>query len=276
MKAGTSWLYDYLSTHPSMHFSRQKEVHYFDVMASGSERHHLNSKINMLSERVAEIQNTPAQDISAGIRKVEAALEAIQIYKNESGTHEEYRKYLTKGHVSQKIIGDITPSYCALPEERLAEMYALAPSVKFVFVMRDPIDRLWSAVRMRAHELDGDFEATCRALANEVIQNKTHPMLTRSGYKDTIEKLRRVAPEEDLLFLFYETMFTQDVRNQICDFLGVPHHTGSDTKRVNAGRPADMPEDIRAGYYALLEPEYSVVRKAFPTSVPDTWYDPRT
>ena len=37
-KTGTSWLHDYLSRSDEVHFSRNKELHYFDVRAGLSER----------------------------------------------------------------------------------------------------------------------------------------------------------------------------------------------------------------------------------------------
>ncbi len=272
MKAGTSWLYDYLSAHPEVHFSPQKEVHYFDVLTSRSERHHLNAKIRTLADCVSELQSTPSLNIAPEIKKVEKALANIQIYKNGAGTHEEYRSYLTKRLGTQRVIGDITPSYCALSEKLLAEMYALAPSVKFVFVMRDPVDRLWSAVRMRAKQMGGDFERCCCTLSEDIIRNGSHPMLTRAGYRETLDKLRAVAPKEDILILFYEAMFTRETRDKICDFLNIRHHPGSDTKKVNEGRSADIPPDIFDAFLKLLRPEYDAVRQAFPSEVPESWH----
>ena len=33
MKAGTTWLYDVMSRHPEVHFSHEKEIHYFYAQA---------------------------------------------------------------------------------------------------------------------------------------------------------------------------------------------------------------------------------------------------
>lgn len=272
MKAGTSWLYDYLAGHPQVHFSPLKETHYFDVISSPGDRHHLKTKIKSLQAAVANLQDHPVDTLTGRIERVERALAAVQIYKQGETAHEHYRKYLTEGHKNQRVIGDITPSYCTLSSERLAEIHALAPSTKFIFVMRDPIDRLWSAIRMRVKQLDkDDFDGSCRALGQEVLRNPKHPMLTRSGYEQTLKNLYAAAPAEDIQVLFYESMFAQTTRDMICDFLGIDRRPGSDSKKVNAGQPAEIPADLLPQFRKLLAPEYEAVRALFPDRVPAEW-----
>lgn len=45
-----------------------------------------------------------------------------------------------------RLCGEITPAYCALTEERIAEIRRRLPQLRILFMMRDPIDRAWSAV----------------------------------------------------------------------------------------------------------------------------------
>jgi hypothetical protein len=274
MKAGTSWLHDYLASHSDVHFSQVKEVHYFDVLESPRERHHLNAKIAKLDSCVQGLKETSLKDLPSSVQKIENALPTLQIYKNSSGQHEEYRDFLLQGYKSQKVVGDITPSYCALPQACFAEMNALAPSVKFVFVMRDAIDRLWSAVRMGAKEKGGDFTAICNAIAQDVIGKSRHPMLSRSDYESTIRALEAAVPKHNVLILFYETMFSQAIRNKICDFLEIAHESGLDNKLVRVGTPSDIPQMIRTEFYKILKPQYDYVYARFDASVPDVWYRP--
>lgn len=271
MKAGTSWLHDYLASHPDVHFSPVKEVHYFDVLESRLDRHHLNSKIDSIVARLENIKKCPIEEISNKVGAADNALDSIRIYENSSGAHEIYRYFLLKKYKNQKIVGDITPSYCALPEARLEEMYNLAPSVKFLFVMREPIDRLWSAIRMRAKQIDGNFEALCLDLAKEVIATNNHPMLSRSDYRGTVENLDSVAERDDVLFLFYENMFHSDSIDNLCDFLGIERKAGSDSKKVNSGVPSSIPTDIAEKLFDILKPQYDFVMSRFGELVPDEW-----
>ena len=272
MKAGTSYLHDYLLSHPDVHFGRLKEVHYFDVLDFPSEQHHFKSKVSVLAERVDALSSTTPDTFQKNIQAVENSLSNLRIYKNASGDHQEYREFLLHGFKAQKVVGDITPSYCKLSVDRLSGMYQLAPSVKFLFVMRDPIDRLWSAVRMHARQQKGDFAQVCSAVSKRIAADRDNYMLTRSDYKSIIENLKAVAPSEDIHFMFYESMFLQSARNALCDFLEIPHKKGSDTKRVNPGLPQDLPDDIRDTFYDILKPQYDFVFSNFEGQVPETWY----
>jgi hypothetical protein len=51
-----------------------------------------------------------------------------------------------------KLIGDFTPAYSFLRRETVAKMQATFPNAKVFFVMRDPIDRLWSQWRMHVRD----------------------------------------------------------------------------------------------------------------------------
>jgi hypothetical protein len=44
--------------------------------------------------------------------------------------------------------GEITPSYAILPIERIAAVHRHLPELRFLFVMRNPIERAWSQARM--------------------------------------------------------------------------------------------------------------------------------
>ncbi len=47
-----------------------------------------------------------------------------------------------------RAFGDMTPAYCLLTAEAFEAMRRMHPRTQFFFVMRDPVDRLWSAIRM--------------------------------------------------------------------------------------------------------------------------------
>ena len=48
------------------------------------------------------------------------------------------------------ISGDITPTYGLLSEADVDSMKSVIPNVKIIFLLRDPIDRAWSHMRMQA------------------------------------------------------------------------------------------------------------------------------
>ena len=60
----------------------------------------------------------------------------------------DYLAFLLKDSDSKPVIGDITPSYATLSRNEFARMSQLSQNSRFLYLMRDPIDRLWSEIRM--------------------------------------------------------------------------------------------------------------------------------
>jgi hypothetical protein len=50
---------------------------------------------------------------------------------------------------SKCLTGDITPAYSALPEEGVQYVFNLLPDVKIIHIIRNPIKRAWSSVKIR-------------------------------------------------------------------------------------------------------------------------------
>lgn len=45
--------------------------------------------------------------------------------------------------------GDITPNYCLLKEETIKLIYEKIPNLKIIYILREPIDRAFSGIKMR-------------------------------------------------------------------------------------------------------------------------------
>ena len=54
-----------------------------------------------------------------------------------------------------KSCGDITPAYGVLDESKVRYMKTLMPRAKIILILRDPIDRAWSAANMHLCRIDG-------------------------------------------------------------------------------------------------------------------------
>ena len=263
MKAGTTWLYEYLRMNPEIHFSNLKEVHYFDVLNHPHDQHHLVSKVNRLHKFLDAVKQKSSNELSNAVNEFDKVSNEIRMYKNSDGKHKEYKEFLFLNYKKQKLIGDITPSYCFSSKQVISEMLALANDVRFIFIMRDPIERLWSAIRMRAKQQTGlSFDDSCDLIVNELLSNPAHPMLTRSDYIRTLDNLESVVPHDKFLCVFYEEMFSKKVCKKISNFLGVPYIEGEslvlDEKTYNA-------------LYSMLECQYVYLREKFGESLPDSW-----
>ncbi len=56
----------------------------------------------------------------------------------------------------ERLSGDISPSYCTMPDDLIAEIMARFPKLKIVLMVRDPVARAWSHFTMknRADKID--------------------------------------------------------------------------------------------------------------------------
>lgn len=272
MKAGTTWLYEYLRMNPEIHFSNLKEVHYFDVLNYPHDQHHLVSKVNRLHKFLDAVKQKSSNELSDAVNDFDKVSNEIRMYKNSDGKHKEYKEFLFLNYKKQKLIGDITPSYCFSSKQVISEMLSLANDVRFIFIMRDPIERLWSAIRMRAkQQTELSFDDSCDLIVNELLSNPAHPMLTRSDYIRTLDNLESVVPHDKFLCVFYEEMFSKKVCKKISNFLDVSYIEPNLLSAVNQGESLDLDDRTYNSLYSMLECQYVYLKKKFGESLPDSW-----
>jgi hypothetical protein len=134
--------------------------------------------------------------------------------------------------------------------------------------MRDPVQRILSALNMRGPSVTTANEKFLWALNEPSV-------LERTRYDLTITNLRMVFPDERLFFGFYETLFCDASIRSLCEFLGLPFKPGDYKQQVNASagqqRGSLSAELIEAGRSALAE-TYAFCRREFGAAVPPNWY----
>ena len=169
--------------------------------------------------------------------------------------------------------GDVTPSYATLETRTLrqirTEFEKRGVAVKAFFVMRDPVERCWSHFRMLVkngkaeklfapvHDMAAQFPQFCRS----------QEAMLRTGYPETIDRLREVFAEDEIQFGFFETMFEAAEIERLSAFLDVPARTQVGSVRVHSGASRSLREDSRAAARAVLEPIYARTQAHFPQTL---------
>ncbi|MEM7547156.1 MAG: sulfotransferase [Pseudomonadota bacterium] len=139
-KAATAWLRSNLSAHPGIKLPFAKELHYFDSRTHGDR----NFFLPLLQKRLAKkIEQARAR----------GAPEAHLAHMRRLGDPDRILTldwYLDAFALvpPRKITGEFTPRYAAMPEDMMDELFALAPRVKLIYIIRDPFDRALSSFRM--------------------------------------------------------------------------------------------------------------------------------
>lgn len=271
-KAGTSWLYRYLAEHPECHLRTIKELHYFDTLEAGTQarwsRMLMRKRRGLLEEQRNESRPAQRRARRTRIRDL-AALQALVSQPAEDLAS--LRSYLAEGIGGRRLVADITPAYGLLPTDRLRSMQAIGRDVRWVYLMRDPVERLWSQVRMMADRRDSsDFGRTAIGLMRAELDRIQSGVADREDYRGAVSRLRAAVPEGRLLLMLQDELMTQSGIDRLCDFLGIAAVPADFSRRVFQGRALALAEDLRARAAVLLAPQYEFVAGLVP-ALPPRW-----
>lgn len=272
-KAGTSWLHRYISNHPQCHMRGIKELHYFDAVEfddydpwiadlTWRRDSNLADAAGLAPDR-AEIKRRVAQD----------AEDWRRILERRTPDDGAYLEYLDTGRTDQRLVGDFTPAYGLLPERRLAHMAGMRPDVRFVYLLRDPVARIWSHARMmaarRANE-PGEIQRRSANILRHIMHGKQPEIVRRSDYIGPLTRLKAALRPGQLYVGFYEDLFTRESIGRISRFLGIDHGWADFSKRVLEGPNAVMEPGQWDEMRAFLAPQYDAMARMF-DRLPDAW-----
>lgn len=274
-KAGTSWLFDCLSESPECLTGPTKEQHYFDALFVKSERSHLDQRLAQLRKTVERVKDGVDARNLKHLSNINLLADRLSIHAAAPGDHRPYVDYLCRGHRDEKIVCDFTPSYCTLDAAGFQAMNSIGPA-KFIYVLRDPVDRMWSQVRMSVSASnpkleDEAYEAKCLEHVRNQLNERDLSKIPRADYARTMAALETAVPHQNIHYAFYETLFAQGSVDQICAFVGIKPVKVSAEQRVNQGRSSSLPQDVAQEMAQALAPQYHAVEGKFGDAVPDSW-----
>ncbi len=261
-KAGTSWLYRYLDAHPDCAMPIPKELHYFDRAEGFFKR-----------DLVAQYQ-ARADKLNPHAPRAVAFQRYIQLLQDEAENDWSYRDFVRDTAVDAKLFADITPSYSMVSTDMLRRMAQVAPVTKFVFLMRDPLARLWSNIRMeasmKADRKGGDAAGYADEIAQNYLKGGSQAVAARSDYVGVLKRLTAAIPAKDVFVEFYERLFSNDTITRLCAFLGIRDVAGDFGNKVHQGASMTLAPDLRDALRAKLAPQYAGVAERF-NDLPDAW-----
>lgn len=246
-KAGTSWLSHYLRQHPETAMGKIKELQFFNSHFADPDRpgmieHNMKRAISAIQNRRKEVKY--GKDFQYDSRMI-GNLESVLMHY-EPSRYPQYFEDIWKRNPTMRLTGDITPDYAAMSREGTAKMARFVGKlpfrVKVVFVMRDPVERAYSAFRMRNRKrrigglrvpLRGSFLTFCQSKAARA----------RSGYHETIENLEAAFETDSIHYAFYEELFTDPEIQRLCDFLEISYVEAPFETKRNAGGEKTRPSD---------------------------------
>ena len=279
-KAGTSWLYRYLHDHPDCAMPAVKEAHYWDTFDTDD----LEKQLVFYRVRLREMRDAKVDAADAGRgwqvenldRRINEMKTLVDTLEGDRTDDAAYFDWLLTGRSDARLVGDLTPNYATLSDDAIARMRDAQPASKFIFLIRDPLDRLWSHIRMQARRQRQAHEVYEKKSNNILFRmlnrgQETH-ILERGDYPKIIRKLRRLIPEGRLLIQFTEDLFTPQGLARVCEFLGIRAAKSDVQQPVHEGPEVVMLDKLRPRALGLLNEHYEwVARNIGP--LPQRWQD---
>ena len=274
-KAGTTWLHDQLSRHEDCHLRTIKEFHYFnrskpaDFDAAMAANLREIDRLTAACARRDEDKNGWARANMADLADYNAVLAARQ--SDAPG----FARMLAAGAGRGQLVADMTPAYALLPAEKLQALAGFAPDTRALYLMRDPVARLWSHIRMVAGRLAPKRMVEMSAqLLNQILSGdlsgEGRGIVDRGDYAAIVPKLRAAFDPKRLLVMFYEDLMTLPGFSRLCAFLGIADHAPDFGRRVHASAALDLRAEEAARAYAYLRPQYEFAAHSFP-ALPAAW-----
>jgi hypothetical protein len=241
-KGGTAWLHRYLESSPQVDPGFRKEYHVWDSLDLPSGR--------LARERI-EKQGGPR----AG-------------FLRDPDRYFDYFTGLLDGE-GIRLTADITPGYAALPAERFSMIRAGFESrgVRPVtaYLLRDPVERVWSASRMDMRRRGDDAPEDPETRIGHMYR---HPMYAdRTRYDLTMDALEAAFPREAIFYGFYERLFSTETLRPLCELLGIDFHEPDFGRQVNVSpksEGAGLPEETVRTIARHFAPVYAAVQRRFP------------
>lgn len=129
--------------------------------------------------------------------------------------------YLDRFAQLDAIAGEITPAYGMLPLETIQEIHHHAPSLRLIYLIRNPINRAWSSALMALQRA----EMTIDEASDQWFSDHFHSAgsMKRGDYQTCLQNWRAVFSDKQLLVLRFERIVTEpeSLLNRCFQHLGV-------------------------------------------------------
>lgn len=241
-KAGTTWLGRMLERHPDVFFTPVKEIHYFDH-AAGLTAHLSNGKRR--SRRRKYYQRLCTQWHRWNTLYAQRAW--YRDYMQDPIDDAWYVRLFTR-RPEKMMAGEATPEYALLGKPGFAHIKRMAPGVRLIYIMRNPVTRAWSQILhyCRSNGLDATALSS-KELIGITSQERFEAL---ADYCSTLEHIGSVFPQDQIWVGFYEDIHADRLAalEQICGFIGVDFAPGMFAgleRRYNISQAAAMPSEVR-------------------------------
>lgn len=265
-KAGTTWLYANLRSHPGILMPPVKEVAYFSSLYipgwAKADADHRAFQVGQARQHWMSADRPNGKEPRPEVRaRVIASLDALA---REPMTDEAYAT-LFQGCGVDQICGEISPQYCVLPREGIRHALAFNPNLKVIALLRHPVARAMSHLAMLCGKTP-----TAERMKEIALSNWWNGVAWYSDYATWLLRWQGTLSAGQL-HIDYNGLIRDDpmgVLRRICDFLGLPFTESrfpkAREKVFEGGKAHGDLDDVRAIVTEKLTPLLADLQRRLP------------
>mgnify|MGYP001026872076 FL=1 len=255
-KAGTSWLHVTLATRRDIWVPPFKELHFFDHKFIAECRRWAPWHVKQ------GLQGARARHLASASPPDEAYLAYLDRLQSAPILNGTWYKYIFSRAPEDHKCLDVTPEYSCIPDEGVDFFKRFLPQSKLIYLIRNPLDRLKSQLRMNAHRREKlpsspqEWEALLDMPA----------LRTRGDYLNNVPRWSARFPPDQLLYLPYGKIG----KDPLSLLRKIEHHCGlpsSDypqaAERVHQTAPLQLPDYVIERLEELAAPQAAFLRSHF-------------
>jgi hypothetical protein len=235
-KGGTTWLQAYLASAPECEPGFGLEYTIFDSLDLPEH--------TVVRSKIFERARAGLEAVEAGTPTRPNDLLRLAMMADVRVYYDYFADLLRRPDV--RLTLDVTPNYALLPTGRLQEIRSEFTKrdarAAAVFVMRDPVERIWSQVRMHKQRGARANPTPDHVLVERRFAKSTTELRTR--YEATVQRLDDVFGD-DAHYVFYEQLFAEQELRRLSDFLGIAYRPADVSQRLNVSpkEAASLPDE---------------------------------
>ena len=221
-KSGTSWLYDYLNSHPEVSPGPIKEMH---VLNSAGNQGFLKA-----------VHQLPWHRFS-GRKWLKENLWKAYYRANWDRYFSVYCRALK---TNCKATGEISTSYLSIDVNTLnfvkQRFMGIGVRTAGILVLRDPIEQLISSLKFKKrlskeNKYKESIDLSLDVMFSRAIENISETQANH--YESALSAITQAFDEEARFVELYENLFNQESLDHLCDRLMIARFPGRFAKRVN-------------------------------------------
>ncbi len=246
-KSGTTWLYGNLARHRQIWMPPVKEMHYLDHRPPhllkrllSRSQHHRTARAHLRHCLLAAWRGGSRTELAWAAR-----------YCLSPRDDQWYGSLFPE--IEDKITGEICPGYARLGPAEVAQVHGLMPEAKIIYLLRNPVERAWSAL---AHHFREHYAGGIETIPqSEVEARLDRPKARRHGdYTKNLAAWEAHYPQNQIFIGFFDDLQNDPRRllKEILDFLGVESSDQAVPEDVASHRNPGRGEVVPARFEGVL------------------------